>query len=64
MPSFDIIKKSKINNTFRNKSIKGQFDLSINFAFVYGLEDTTIGTVTVKGDIEDGKYLVEETITE
>jgi len=30
MPSFDIIKKSKINNTFRNKSIKGQFDLSIN----------------------------------
>ena len=43
---------------------RAQFDLSINFAFVYGLEDTTIGTVTVKGDIEDGKYLVEETITE
>lgn len=43
---------------------RAQFDLSINFAFIYGLEDTTIGTVTVKGDIEGGKYLVEETITE
>jgi len=43
---------------------RAQFDVSINFAFVYGLDDTTIGQVTVKGDIEDGKYLVEETITE
>ena len=43
---------------------RAQFSLSINYAFDYALEDVTIGTVTTLGDIEDGKYLVEETTTE
>lgn len=43
---------------------RAQFELSINFAFVYGLDDTTIGQVTVKGDIDNGNHLVEEIITE
>lgn len=30
MPTFDIIKESKPNDTFRNKSVSGQFDLHID----------------------------------
>lgn len=42
---------------------RAQFDVLVNFAFAYGVDDTTIGQVTIQGDI-DGKYLVEEIITE
>jgi ABC-type ATPase with predicted acetyltransferase domain len=30
MPTFDIVKKSEFKKTFRNQSVKGQFDLSID----------------------------------
>lgn len=43
---------------------RAQFSMTMNFATESSINDTTIGTVTVKGDIEDGKYLIEETITD
>lgn len=46
---------------YRNRA---QFNLLINFTTVHTKEDTTIGTVTVKGDLDEGKYFIDETITE
>lgn len=42
---------------------RAQFDITLNFAFTYATEDTTIGAVGVKGSL-DGKYFIEEIITE
>lgn len=42
---------------------RAQFDITLNFAFTYGIEDTTIGVAGVKGSL-DGKYFIEEIITE
>lgn len=47
MPNFDIIKESKYSKTFRNESVKGQFDLSIQ-----SVKERFTGNI----DIEDKQW--------
>tara|TARA_R110001606_G_scaffold71747_2_gene165197 strand:- start:1886 stop:2575 length:690 start_codon:yes stop_codon:yes gene_type:complete len=49
MPNFNIVKKSEYKKTFRNESIKGQFDLDIN-----SIKEEFNGNI----DIEDKKWNV------
>jgi len=43
---------------------RAQFSVAMNFVSESSKIDGTIGTVTIKGDIDEGKYLIEETITD
>ena len=49
------------NGRFRSRA---QFSITMNYVNESSIVDTTIGTVTVLGDIDEGKYLIEETITD
>lgn len=49
MPNFNIIKESQYKKTFRNESIKGQFDLNIE-----SIKETFIGNI----DIEDKDWQI------
>jgi ABC-type dipeptide/oligopeptide/nickel transport system ATPase subunit len=44
MPNFDIIKESNYQPTFRNESVKGQFDLSIN-----SVKERFTGSIDIEG---------------
>jgi ABC-type dipeptide/oligopeptide/nickel transport system ATPase subunit len=44
MPNFDIIKESKYNATFRNESVKGQFDLCIK-----SVVERFVGSIDIDG---------------
>ena len=43
---------------------RAQFSMTMNFVTESSQVDTTIGTVTILGDIDEGKYQIEETITD
>ena len=43
---------------------RAQFQLDVNYAVDHKIDETTIGTVNVKGDLDDGKYLINVTVTE
>lgn len=49
MPTFDIIKESKYAKTFRNESVKGQFDLSIEI-----VKERFVGNI----DIENKEWSI------
>ncbi len=49
------------NGRYRHRT---QFELNINYVFSYKSEDITVGQLTVKGDVDNKKYLVEETISD
>lgn len=44
MPTFDIIRQSEYKRTFRNESVKGQFDLSIEF-----VKERFTGNIDIEG---------------
>jgi ABC-type ATPase with predicted acetyltransferase domain len=43
MPNFNIVKESKYKKTFRNESIKGQFDLNIE-----SIKETFVGNIDIE----------------
>lgn len=43
---------------------RAQFLMNVSFVFDHTLDETTVGTVSVKGDFNDGEYLTDITITE
>lgn len=67
MPYFDIIKESKYSNTFRNESVKGQFDLSIQsvkerFAGNIDIEGKTWQVGLIVGSSGSGKSTIAKQI--
>ena len=49
------------NGRYKHRS---QFAMVVNFAVDHVIEETTIGTVGVKGSLDEGKYLIDVTISE
>ena len=43
---------------------RAQFNMLINYAIDHTIEETTVGAVGVKGSLDEGKYLIDVTISE
>jgi ABC-type ATPase with predicted acetyltransferase domain len=69
MPDFDIIKESSYRPTFRNESVKGQFDLSIKsvkerFTGTIEIEDKSWSIGLIVGSSGSGKSTIAKQVFE